>query len=123
MEKYQRGDLWDLPDNPIDRKNREEEIADDLSDQFDEMTYEFLNKILEQVKEENDMSSIYMTIENVTEEDESWDTYSVIDNMVIYRVEVEEPDYNVYDQQGNNINDAILEDTLISQVEEFRKGE
>ena len=68
------------------------------------------------------MSQVH--IENITEEDEAWDTYSVIDGMTPYRVEVVDgSEYGVYDTAGNSIKDDELAGTLIDQVINFRKGE
>lgn len=71
------------------------------------------------------MSMVHMAVENVTEEGEAWDTYSVIDNMTPYRVEVADDgnEFNVYDTEGNKIKNDGLAQLLIQQVEEFIKGE
>ena len=53
MEAYKRGDPWNLPEDPRERKKRSEEIAEDLCKQFDEIFYEFANKILEEVRASN----------------------------------------------------------------------
>lgn len=52
MEKYSRGDPWDLPDDPHERKQRASEIAADICDNYDEITHEFMSRILERVREE-----------------------------------------------------------------------
>lgn len=68
------------------------------------------------------MSQIH--IENITEEDGAWDTYSVVDGMTPYRVEIVDGcEYKAYDTAGNGIKDDGLAGTLIDQVINFRKGE
>lgn len=52
MEAYRQGDPWNLPEDPRERRQRVSEIAEDLCNQFDEIFYEFANKILEEVREE-----------------------------------------------------------------------
>lgn len=72
------------------------------------------------------MSTVYLTIENITDEDEMCDTYSIIDNMNCYRVAVavwNDSIFTVYDQEDNVVKDEALADMLIDQVVEFRKGE
>lgn len=64
MEAFKRGDTWNLPEDPRERKKRASEIAEDLCNQFDEIFYEFANKILEEVREEARRADIQRNLGN-----------------------------------------------------------
>lgn len=41
---------WNLPEDPYERQARVREIADDLCRQYDEISFRYMNKILEKVR-------------------------------------------------------------------------
>lgn len=43
---------WNLPEDEYERKDRVSEIADEIIRQYDEAFYDYMNKILDQVREE-----------------------------------------------------------------------
>lgn len=67
---------------------------------------------------------VKLAVENVTDEDEAWDSYSIVCNMDFYRVEYDEAQgYIGYDDKGERVKSQALEELLIEQVKEFKKGE
>lgn len=51
MESFNNS--WDLPEDPFERKEKVAQLADELCDKFDKIYYEFMNKILEEVRANN----------------------------------------------------------------------
>lgn len=43
---------WNLPEDAHERKDRVSEIADEIIRKYDEAFYDYMNKILDQVREE-----------------------------------------------------------------------
>lgn len=52
MEAYRQGDAWNLPEDPRERRQRVSEIAARLCDEYDDMYFDFFNRVLERVREE-----------------------------------------------------------------------
>ena len=44
---------WNLPEDPFERQARVSEIADEMCQQYDEIFFRVMNKVLEEVKANN----------------------------------------------------------------------
>ena len=44
---------WNLPEDPFERQTRVSEIADEMCQQYDEIFFRVMNKVLEEVKANN----------------------------------------------------------------------
>ena len=42
-------DKWNLPEEPIERQRRAQEIADEICDEYDELYYEYMNRLISNV--------------------------------------------------------------------------
>lgn len=52
MDRSNSGEAWGIPEYPHSSSERAQEIAAELCDRYDEISFAFFNKILDRVREE-----------------------------------------------------------------------
>lgn len=65
-----------------------------------------------------------LSIENITDENMAWDEYSVIDNMEVFTVDVDDDGWaTVYDENGKRVKNPVQVSKLTEAIYNFRRGE
>lgn len=110
MEGYRRGDPWDLPDDPRKRRERSSEIAEDICNQFDEITHEFLEKVLRKVIEERERNQVKIHVEEIEDlNTHGVRVYSLISGMDMYRAEVRASGIEIWERDNYDSGEPLDE--------------